>query len=77
MALVHSPDGVLPHTTSASPLGVAFARRGAGPKAAAGIVSEDDEFRLVDRFRNSDAFLSLNVPSIVVVDASTLFFCLG
>lgn len=77
MAFVPCPDGVLPITTSASSLSVAFARLGAGPKAAAGIVSEDDEFRLVDRFRNSNAFLSLDVPSIVVVDASTLFFRLG
>ena len=72
--LARFPDGVLPHTMSASPLGVVSARSGARSKVEAGIVSEDDEFWAVDRFRISDALLSLDVFSIVVVDASTSFF---
>ena len=72
--LARFPDGVFPHTMSSSPLGVVSARSGARSKVEAGIVSEDDEFWVVDRFRISDAFLSLDVFSIAVVDASTFFF---
>ena len=71
--LARYPDGVLPHTTSALPLGVVSARCGARSKVEAGIVSDDDELWAVDRFRTPDAFLSLNVASIVAVDASTSF----
>ena len=71
--LARSLDGALPHTTSASSLGVASACCGVRSKVEAGIVSDDDELWPVDRFRSSDAFLSLNAASIVAVDASTSF----
>lgn len=72
--LARSLDGALPHTTSASSLGVVSVGCGAWSKVEAGIVSDDDELWAVDRFRSPDAFLSLNAASIVAVDASTSFF---
>lgn len=71
MTFVRSPAGVLPHTTSTLLLGVV-----AAAEAATWTVSED-ELWAIDRFRSSDALLSLLSLfrlSIVTVDASTAGF---